>query len=563
MKKCVFCGYQLENEDKFCPQCGNKVKIQEMEGEKEYSNLTGHFPRVARFWTLGGILVLIIIFISIILSSDFHREKDTESDQEFLEKTNEVMTDSGIENISIVYNETLELYGLYNVKNQTYIIEPQYSSIEPFSNNLASVCKDEHYGYINPQGEVVINFFFDSAQKFRNNAAIVMTNDKMGVINEKGDFIIAPQYSELTWLNDIILVYKTNDSILYGLCDNMGNIISEPLYTNVSLEDDYIYAALGDETDEYFLYSKEGVPIFGEGTELEQVRGIKINPYGYHLALCQGNSEPNVYGFYYSDDVSYIYDQWYSYLNEDFQMLSYGPYEDAGQFSSAGYAVVSIRHDWWGHCTWGVINKEGTYICDLPELDLGKANNWYTSCNGYFAIGRGNTGSYGMEADQTTALVNIKTGEINEYQSIEFVDTTNYTIVQDIKTNLYGMYEYDTQILECIYDSISFDKNNNIVIKRGAEQETISIENKTQNNKSTEINITPVLIEKALEYMKNNYISDNITELEFYSEENGIISCYVHSSGVTAFFGIDINKETKEVKLYNSSGREIDSFTIF
>lgn len=39
MKKCVFCGYQLENEDKFCPQCGNKEKKQEIEG-----NL--HKPRV-------------------------------------------------------------------------------------------------------------------------------------------------------------------------------------------------------------------------------------------------------------------------------------------------------------------------------------------------------------------------------------------------------------------------------------------------------------------------------------------------------------------------------------
>lgn len=109
---------------------------------------------------------------------------------------------------------------------------------------------------------------------------------------------------------------------------------------------------------------------------------------------------------------------------------------------------------------------------------------------------------------------------------------------------------------------MAFRKRLNIVTIRGAKQEIIPAENITQNTNPVETNVTPVLIEEALKYMQSNYTSDNITELEFYSEENGIISCYVHSSGFTAFFGADIDKETKEVKLYNSSGREIDSFII-
>lgn len=561
--RCKYCGYQLEENDRFCPECGKEVDLSHKESKQIHIKDNKNKFKI---WIGAGIILIVVFGALYYFCSDSDKESaKTEQKRAEKEETSDViMEDSGVKNIYIAYDESSETYGLYDDENDQYIIEPQYSYIGKFSDNdLAPVCDGGYYGYINSKGEVAIDLFFENAQEFRsNNRAIVGTSNGPGLINEIGDYVITPQYAELAWINDSVLQYKDDENDLYGLCDSNGNIISEPQYESVYAEDEYIYASVEDVTDGYFVYFKDGTPVFGEGTDLEQVKCIKINPYGIHLALCQGNSEPNSYGFYYSDAASYIYDEWYSYLNNDFEMLSYGPYEDAAQFSSFGYAVISIRHDWWGHCTWGIIDKDGAYICDLPELDLGKADNWYTSCNGYFAIARGYTGSYGMETDQITALVNIKTGEVNEYQSVEFVDTTNCTIVQDIETNLYGMYENDTQKLECVYDSIVVDENNNIVTTRGSKQEIIPAEDITQNSNSGETNITPVLIEEALKYMQSNYASDNITELEFYSEENGIISCYVHSSGFTAFIGADINKETKEVKLYNDSGREIDSFVI-
>ncbi len=562
--RCKYCGCQLEDNDRFCPECGKEVEFSCKESKQIYIK---DKKNKSKIWiAAGSVLILTVIFGALYYSRSNSGEESAKTEQKRAEKeetSDVILEDSGVENIYITYDEALETYGLYDEENDRYIIEPQYSYIGRFSDNdLAPVCDGGYYGYINSKGEVVIDLFFEYAQEFHNNRAIVGTANGPGLINEIGDYVIAPQYAELEWINDSVLQYKDDENDLYGLCDSNGNIISESQYESVYAEDEYIYASVEDVIDGYFVYFKDGTPVFGEGTDLEQVKCIKINSYGIHLALCQGNSEPNSYGFYYCDDASYIYDEWYSYLDNDFEMLSYGPYQDATQFSSFGYAVISIRHDWWGHCTWGIIDKEGAYICDLPELDLGKADNWYTSCNGYFAIAQGYTGSYGMETDQITALVNIKTGEITEYQSVEFVDTTNCTIVQDVETNLYGMYESDTQTLECIYDGIAVDENNNIVTTRGAKQEIIPAEDITQNSNSVETNITPVLIEEALKYMQSKYASDDIIELEFYSEENGIISCYVHSSGLTAFFGADINKETKEVKLYNSSGREIGSFVI-
>lgn len=520
-----------------------------------------------RRYKAAYILFLLLLLITIngcTKAEETNDEKEDKKEEQKAIETDISMSESGIDNIQIAYDESSFMYGLYNTENETYVVEPQYSSIGGFGDNgLAAVGKGGYYGYINSKGEIMIDFFFENAQEFNsNNCAIVGTTAGLGVIDEQGDYVVTPQYVELAWVNDSILKYKNDQKGLYGVCDNKGNIIAEPQYENIFAEDDYIYASAEEVTDGYFVYSKEGKPVFGEGTELEQVKYIKLNPYGMHLALCQGNSEPNSYGFYYSDKSSYIYDKWYSYLDSDFQMLSYGPYEDANQFSSYGYAVVSIRQDWAGKHTWAVIDKEGNHIHDLPEPDLGQAENWYTSCNGYFAIAQGYTGSYGMKMDHFAALVNINTGEITKYQSIEFVDTTNCTIVQDIDTNLYGMYANDTQILPCIYDSIALEENKNIIATRGAEQEKIPIEDIKQYDNAIETNLTPVLIDETLKYMQSHYESDNITELEFYAEENGIITCNVYSSGLTAFIGAEINKETKEVKLYNNSGRVIASFTI-
>lgn len=79
-----------------------------------------------------------------------------------------------------------------------------------------------------------------------------------------------------------------------------------------------------------------------------------------------------------------------------------------------------------------------------------------------------------METENIIALVNIKSGEITEYQSIQFVDSTDCTIVQDLNTDLYGMYVKDVQNLACVYDSITLDEDNNFVLIRGGTEETIS-----------------------------------------------------------------------------------------
>ena len=55
--------------------------------------------------------------------------------------------------------------------------------------------KDGKSGYINSNGQVIIDFEFDflASGKFLEGLASALVKDKAGFINTKGDFVIHPQ----------------------------------------------------------------------------------------------------------------------------------------------------------------------------------------------------------------------------------------------------------------------------------------------------------------------------------------------------------------------------------
>lgn len=73
---------------------------------------------------------------------------------------------------------------------------------------------------------------------------------------------------------------------------------------------------------------------------------------------------------------------------------------------------------------------------------------------------------------------------------------------------------------------------------------------------------TDALIAQTLAYMRATDEYRYVYKLEFYSNMDGIISCYIKESvdSYGAHFGVDINRKTKEVQVYNMSGRCNDSF---
>ncbi len=71
-----------------------------------------------------------------------------------------------------------------------------------FDNSLIPVKTGERWGYINLQGEYIINPQFDEAFPFFGGQALVKKGDKYGYINKEGKYTINPQYTDATSFSD-------------------------------------------------------------------------------------------------------------------------------------------------------------------------------------------------------------------------------------------------------------------------------------------------------------------------------------------------------------------------
>jgi hypothetical protein len=76
-----------------------------------------------------------------------------------------------------------------------FVVEPQFSYAQPFSEGLAAVRDASgRYGYIDHTGKYVITPQFDEAFAFSEGFAGVGVSNLFGYIDKRGAFIIKPQY---------------------------------------------------------------------------------------------------------------------------------------------------------------------------------------------------------------------------------------------------------------------------------------------------------------------------------------------------------------------------------
>lgn len=354
------------------------------------------------------------------------------------------------------------LYGIYDFSIKDYILEPTYWSIGSFSDDgIAIASLNNAYGFIDTDGNIVIDFYFSDLEPFKNGFAIAKTNSAYGLINRTGEFVIPASCYSLNWINDSLLSFQEEHNGLQGIYKIDGTIISEPRYDSVTVKNNYIW---GKVQHGYIPYTTDGTVLCGEGSKYPHGSYVLSNQGPVYLMACYGDSPVNQYGYSYS--IRSYPNDWALYLNSDFEILFPYPCADAVAFNSHGYAVCSQDISNIEVPRWGVIDLNGNYVADLPELHLGAASNSYIESNGYFAIAYGTTGG----EPSTTALVALDTQEITIYDSILFVDGTDYTIVQDPETELYGLYDKRELVRECLYDSIE-SSGKTIILTRGSATE--------------------------------------------------------------------------------------------
>lgn len=151
----------------------------------------------------------------------------------------------GLEVFSVAAKEGSRcLGGLISVKDKTdryYLINKTgkqvnsktWEEIGIFSDGLALVKDNSKWGYIDAQGNKVIDTKFDIASGFTKGAAVVKLNDKFFLINKKGEPINNTKYEAAgTPDNGTFPVQKDK---LIGLIDSKGNTIIDFKQTYASL----------------------------------------------------------------------------------------------------------------------------------------------------------------------------------------------------------------------------------------------------------------------------------------------------------------------------------------
>jgi len=112
-------------------------------------------------------------------------------------------------------------------------IEPAYSWVEPFVENLASVGKNDKVAFINKAGQLITGFEFEDAYAFKSGYSVVVKDEHYGVINRLGKWIVNPVYQDVGEFSEG-LFYAENESGYYGYLDENGNVAIDFLFENAT-----------------------------------------------------------------------------------------------------------------------------------------------------------------------------------------------------------------------------------------------------------------------------------------------------------------------------------------
>ncbi|EAI4827076.1 WG repeat-containing protein [Campylobacter lari] len=101
-----------------------------------------------------------------------------------------------------IYSLNDDLYGFCSTKTKygfidkqgNLVIEAKYDDIDNFNEGLARVKLNEKYGFIDKQGNLVIEAKYNYVDDFSEGLAMVELNEKYGFIDKQGNLVIETEY---------------------------------------------------------------------------------------------------------------------------------------------------------------------------------------------------------------------------------------------------------------------------------------------------------------------------------------------------------------------------------
>src|SRR3990172_8224706 len=245
---CPNCGQEIKEGAKECKHCGELLPQQQ--GEKKSASLNhkqsskSNKKSTIRNWLLGIVFVIGGLVLVSYLSEEETKpvknantnvtnvetkKKPSSQDKVKVSKSHSTFESVGVEYRKEPYEYENEVYaykdGVYTYKTQD------------FSSRLYPIEVDYKRGFINGNGEVVIEPQFGNVGEFSEGLAPISfdgpgaKNAKIGFIDEKGNVVIEPQF-ELVWgFSEGVAPFSKGNK--WGFIDRTGNVVTEPRFEMV------------------------------------------------------------------------------------------------------------------------------------------------------------------------------------------------------------------------------------------------------------------------------------------------------------------------------------------
>ncbi len=233
------------------------------------------------------------------------------------------------------------LYGIMDENGQV-IVEPSYDKMRAFSNGFAAVCKDSRWGYINEEGREVIDLIYKEVNDFSDNVLSAVKLDQeissWAIIKPNGKLIKAKDSSNFSQIYN----FNSNGYAVarqYGvfrIIDENGNYANDDEYHSIEFRRDQ-GVFIGYKYGNACLINIEGRAVVDPEDNYDEI-------YLPHNGLCQVVK---------GDKMGYV--------DEAGKLLIPLKYTTAHEFAENGLAYVEI-----GEGQGGFINKKGEFV--IPPI---------------------------------------------------------------------------------------------------------------------------------------------------------------------------------------------------
>ena len=299
-----------------------------------------------------------------------------------------------------------------------------------FKQGLLSI-EDERglYGFVNAEGEYVIEPKFDSVNDFSSNGlAVVRVDDVYGYINVKGEYVIEPRFKMALPFDDNGLAQIQTEKG-YGYIDSNGEYIVEPIYYSVSGFDENGIAIIGREYyQSYEPYTEQ------------------VDPIEYTYVDSEGNL---------------LFDRWF---------------DKATAFNESGLAVVGVKYKYEKYITpyhysyvygykYGCIDIEGNYVISPQYKEISK----FTT-NGLASVCIDGSDEFSYSDVDLYGYVNSRGEEVIPCDSMMYSHTSDFAdnglaMVKPLNGGKCGyIYSDGSLAIEAKYDSASAFTSNGIAL---------------------------------------------------------------------------------------------------